>query len=309
MILGLGDMMDIEYPPAKLCTPASLDHAGPTDSYHQYEAIEGFWQIIKASGIPFLPLRGNHDPEACYTKLMTALDFESLPFYYSKSTSGRAPSSDGSGKSDGAVLSGQSYAIKAEIAGKTFCAVGVQDAVANDMWPGPAMTDVAFCDAAIGCGGGFPTLLTSHGAVHPTGEIDDSGDPALGRLRSGCVADPNNGELFAVAGGHYTSPVKSSFKGSEVIPETGQRVWKFFSNWQEMNRHNGGKPSWPGGVTASDSQGGVYTVITISPSEKKICAHDWNPYFQTRSERGNGQEPGLIAMSELCEPFDFDARF
>jgi hypothetical protein len=128
-------------------------------------------------------------------------------------------------------------------------------------------------------------------------------------LRSGCVADPNNAEVFVVAGGHWTSPVRSSYKGSEVIPETGQRVFKLFSNWQEMNRHNGGRESMPEGVTASDSQGGVYTVITISPTDKTICAHDWNPYFQTRSEKGNGQESTGIAMTELCEDFDLDARF
>jgi hypothetical protein len=301
MILGLGDMMDISYPPAKMCAPAVLDHAGTTDSYHQYEAIEGFWRIIQASGVPFLPLRGNHDPEDCFSKLMRALEFESLPFYYSKSVS--------SGPAGGAVLAGQSYAIKAEIAGKTFCAVGVQDAVANDVWPGPALTDVAFCDAAIGCGGNFPTILISHGAIHPTGAIDNSGDPTLGTLRDGCVRDPNNSEVFVVAGGHWTNPVTTSVKASEVIPETGKRVWKLFSNWQEMNRHNGGRQSMPEGVTPSDGQGGVYTVITISPAKKTICAHDWNPYFQTRSERGNGQEAGLIAMTELCEDFDFDERF
>ena len=309
MILGLGDMMDLSFPPGKLCTPAVLDNASPTDNYHQYQAVEGFWKIIKASGIPFLPLRGNHDPEDCFTKLMTALDFDSLPFFYAKSSSPRPPGGDGPNAKYGAVFAGQSYAIKAEIDGRTFCAVGVQDAVANEAWPGPDVTDVGFCDAAIGCGGKFPTLLTSHGAVHANGMIDDFGDPALGTLRSGCVADPNNAELFVVAGGHWTSPVTSSYKGSEVIPETGKRVWKLFSNWQEMNRHNGGKPSWPEGVTPSDSQGGVYTVITISPSAKTICAHDWNPYFQTRSEKGNGQEPGGIAMTELCEDFDFDTRF
>ena len=32
-------MMDISFPPGKLCTPAVLDHASPTDNYHQYEAI------------------------------------------------------------------------------------------------------------------------------------------------------------------------------------------------------------------------------------------------------------------------------
>jgi len=309
LILGLGDMMDISFPPGKMCTPEVLDHASPTDSYHQYEAVLRFWEIIKASGVPFLPLRGNHDPEDCYAKLMSALDFESLPFYFSKSSSGRTPGSGEPGKVDGALLSGQSYAIKSEIAGQTLCAVGVVDAIADDAWAGPAMTDVAFCKAAIGCGGKFPTILTAHGAVLPTGEIENAGDPALGTLRDGCIRDPNNAEVFAVAGGHWTSPVRSSMKASEVVPETGQRVWKLFSNWQEMNRHNGGRPSLPEGITPSDGQGGVYTVVTISRAKKKICAHDWNPYFQTRSERGNGQEPGLIAMSELCEDFDFDARF
>jgi hypothetical protein len=103
--------------------------------------------------------------------------------------------------------------------------------------------------------------------------------------------------------------VRSSVKASEINPATGERVWKLFSNWQEMNRHNPGARSRPEGVTPSDGQGGVYTVITIRPEKKKLCAHDWNPYFQTRSERGNGQDPGLIAMTELCEDFDLDARF
>jgi hypothetical protein len=68
MILGLGDMMDISFPPAKLCTPAVLDKASPTDNYHQYEAVLRFWQIIKASGILSRAAR-NHDPEDCFTKL------------------------------------------------------------------------------------------------------------------------------------------------------------------------------------------------------------------------------------------------
>lgn len=309
LILGLGDMMDIVYPPAKRCVPEVLDHAGATDNYHQYEAVLGFWRIIKDSGVPFLPLRGNHDPEDCFTKLLADLEFESLPFYFAKSASGRTPGSPGSDGRDGALLSGQSYAIKAEIDGRTFCAVGVQDAVTNDAWPGPAVTDVAFCAAAIGCGGDFPTILTAHGAVLPSGEIDNSGDPSLGTLRDGCVRKRDSSEVFVVAGGHWTRPVSTSVKASEINPETGERVWKLFSNWQEMNRHNGGRPSLPQGVTPSDGQGGVYTVVTIRPTEKTICAHDWNPYFQTRSEKGNGQEPGLIAMTELCEEFDLDARF
>jgi hypothetical protein len=240
---------------------------------------------------------------------MTALDFESLPFYYAKSSSGQAPGDEGPNKNAGALLSGQSYAIKTAIAGKTFCAVAVQDAAASDPWPGPAMTDVAFCDAAIGCGGNFPTILTSHGAILPDGAIDNSGERSLGTLRDGCVSDPNNAELFVVAGGHWVSPVTTSVKSSEVVAETGKRVWKLFSNWQEMNRHNGNPQSRPEGISPSDGQGGVYTVITISPGKKKICAHDWNPYFQTRSEKGNGQDTGLIAMSELCEALDFDTRF
>ncbi len=309
MILGLGDMMDISFPPGKLCTPGVLDKASPTDNYHQYEAVLRFWRIIAESGVPFLPLRGNHDPEDCFSKLMTELEFDKRPFYYAKSSSERPPEFKGEYVQYRPVLAGQSYAIKTEIDGHTFCAVGVQDAIVNQHWPGPDVTDVGFCKQAIGCGGNFPTILTSHGAVLPHGRIDDSGDPALGQLRSGCVADANHAELFLVAGGHWTSPVRSSYKGSEVIAETGQRVWKLFSNWQEQNRHNGGKPSWPDGVTASDSQGGVYTVVTISPSEKTLCAHDWNPYFQSRNATDNGQEPGSIAMSELCEDFDLEARF
>jgi hypothetical protein len=50
------------------------------------------------------------------------------------------------------VLAGQSYAIKAEIDGRTFCAVGVQDAVANEACP-TRRDRRRVLRPAIGCGG------------------------------------------------------------------------------------------------------------------------------------------------------------
>ena len=155
--------------------------------------------------------------------------------------------------------------------------------------------------ATTGCGSDLPTLLIGHEIVN----LDASA--TLSAEASTVVGTASADEVFLVAGGHYTAtPVISrKVEGTNV---GGKAVFRLFSNWQEFNRHNqnvGGT-----GVSASDGIGGAYTVVTLDANSSRLCAHDWNPYFQTRSSKGGTQDNGGTEMfSSACFDFNFDARY
>ncbi len=281
VIIGVGDNVD------------SLSGSG-NPSYstisamhqRQVDRVTAFWGIIKDSGTPFLPARGNHDPELVYRYMMTTLGFASLPFVW-------AAHSDG-----------DQYAIKVTTAsGFTLGVVsldyggtyspGDERTASEAAWGGATLG----AESVIGLGANYPTAVVSHTLVN-------SSATANGLLQegNGLFADPANDELFLALGGHITPtpPVSRKAQGTNA---SGRPFWMMFSNWQEWNRHNSvGATS----RTPSDGIGGAYTVIEIDRAASQICAHDWNPYFQLRSSIGNGQDNGATELfTSGCWPLNW----
>ena len=272
-IIGLGDNMDT----TDLRTYAQLT----SDMVHQYEMAIGFWRIVKASGIPYIIARGNHDGEGAFDTLITALGVESEPFHY-------------------AIHSERDqYAIKFSTkTGKDFCALTLDDDAASEVGDEYTASEAAWVLSNVGCGSDLPTILVGHEIV-----ISDAGATLLSSA-STVTLNAGAGEVFIVAGGHYTdSAISRKVEGTNG---SGAAIFKFFSNWQEMNRHNTNLNG--NGITTSDGNGGMYTVISVDAGNSRICAHDWTPYWQSRGTVGNGQDTTQLASS-TCFNFNFDTRF
>jgi len=266
LILSLGDMMgidDADVQKLPQCTNAaksgSLGAGGLGTDYDQYETIEEFWDIVDASGIPYMPLLGNHEPWRCVEKLLAHLNYTAKPWFYSQDIAD--PNANGI-----------SNTIKVDIAGETFCAAGVADNAAG------YVLNEAYCDAAIGCGGDYPTILTAHGASVGAGFEPGPYDK--------CVNDVNNSEVIAVAGGHWI--VSTSSKQYPLIPATGQNVLLMLSNWQFANTHSPGFPGAEFGTTPNDAARGTITVLELALDQDRMLAWDWSEYFHTREDHGDG---------------------
>lgn len=275
LILSLGDMMGADDGMVALLPACTLTAQG--EQYNSYLATRDFWTIIKASGIPFNTLIGNHDTKSCYTQLVwTDLGFASLPWFYSK------------------TADNLSQTIKTTIKGKTFCAVGYKDALAAANY-GEA-TDIAYVRANIGCGGNFATFQVSHG-----GDIGGTFDHA------------GSGEVFYVPWGHYTVVIGS---GTNEVQTNGGGEWAMwdFTNFQNATRHFAFIETDGAGLgsTPRDGYGGAYEIVHISPGRNLICSHEWSPYWQSSNLIDNGQEDlgGLgYTMERRCDTVDFNARF
>lgn len=266
VIISYGDMNDIsDGYVGQLLTKAQYCASSTENACNQFATTTDFWQTIKASGIPFLPLIGNHDPENYYIDLMTnGLNFSALPFYYAKSVSGRE------------------YAIKFSAAGRQFCVIGEnsQSTLGNSYIPGDINisvhtryateaanpnSDVSFVRASIGCGANLPTILISH-------EIPYEILPGPNNM----LDDPTFNELIAVGGGHYvpefsTEAIATGTAGFQVFNNSG--------NWQELDEHGVGL-NLPYGNTPSNSGGLYYTVTKLDFARNRVAMNVWSPYWQ-----------------------------
>ena len=274
LIAGLGDNLDT----ANLREYNELT----ADMLHQYAMAKMFWTIIRDSGIPFIIARGNHEGEGTFEQLLADLGVSGLSFYHD-------------GDADG-----EQYAVTFPTRiGKNFCALTLDDDIESDTGDEYTAGEKAWILATAGCGSALPTILIGHIIVGTTG--------ALGVYATDITGNAAGDPIFIVAGGHYTPGLPISVKTS-TTNLAAKTVFTFFSNWQEWNRHNtnvGGN-----GISTSDGIGGAYTVIQIDANSSRFCAHDWNPYHQSRSSKGGTQDNGATELySSECVDFDFDARF
>ena len=276
LIVGVGDYLDT------ISGSGDPSFASLSATYlRMYSASLGFWRIIKDSGIPFLPARGNHDPEQVFAQMMTDLGFASLPFYYDSHSEG------------------DQYAIKFSTqTGKDFCVLSMDDNALSVAGDRLTASEAAWVTSTVGCGDELPTIIVRHDGVDTNGALNP--DP-VGSFAD-VIADANNDEVFMLVGGHHTPTPIASYKGTEANV-SGKSVLKLFSNWQEADRHASNVGGT--GITASDGAGGEYTVVGIDADVDRICAHDWNPYWQ---KRGNISTSSIVTTS-ICIDFDFDARF
>ena len=87
----------------------------------QADAIDtDFWKIIRASGVPYLPVPGNHDPPKLFRRLMTSLEFTGAPFFHAQ---------EPSRKQENAIV------FKTPT-GKSFCALNLTEGIVFKATPG-----------------------------------------------------------------------------------------------------------------------------------------------------------------------------
>lgn len=304
LILDLGDMTDVpnnsgfgNYVASSRATLDSLDYT------YQFNAIKDFLGVIDKSGIPWVINQGNHDPWVWWDDYFTMFGIENKSYFYEREPTW-----------------GLSYAVLVPNPTEVpICVVsiGFSDALYDPNAPGEGTrgADVlTWATNVTGCGGDYPTILIAHNQVGEDGEPHSGGmvTPQVVTL-TGIAPGTYPGtagvnEIFMIAGGHWTSSsdtAKTSYTGLFGV-SADAAVYGFFSNKQELDRHP--SPVDDTGITASDSNGGLYTVIILSPDNNSLCAHDWNPYWQVTNGTSNGQKNGTGTSSE-CFNFDFYGRF
>lgn len=273
VIIGLGDNYDV------LDGTGNPTYAGSSaEGQRQVDVATEFWQIIKASGIPFIIARGNHDPELIFRGMLTALNVSGLSYYVG-------------GTED-------QYAIKINTSlGKQLCVMTQDDDFLHVAGDTLSAGEIAWVTANTGCGTDLPTIVARHEAV-------DGGGALTAELTT-LIGTASADEVFLLVGGHFTPNPPTSVKSS-TTNLGGKTVWKFFSDWQEMDRHPS-SANTPYGVTPSDGCGGMYTVLRVDAYDKTITAWDWNPYYMTRSTPAQCEITPLV--STLNQAFDFTARY
>lgn len=304
-IISLGDMIDIDDSGGFVSTIHSLTDlitlAGFQNGIEQYRTNLAFWTAIRDSGIPFLPVPGNHDPEDLMPQLFSDLGFTSLPFYYDTAPSGK------------------SAAIKfATRTGKSFCVI-------STAYNTRAKADLEWRTDKIGCGSGLPTIFVSHYAVFGSGGsagryIDELADAATSKCIQNALADAAKSALFMIVGGHETSvpsvkhftasggTLNSSSPQCTNVASTYAYSWfGLYTDPQELNTHNS-NVNLPYGNTPSDGNAMQYTIVAINPIAKTVDAWDWSPYWQTNNGEAPTDAPGTTA-TRLHQSFDFDSRF
>ena len=261
---------------------------------YQVDGITQFWDIIRRSGIPYLPLQGNHDNWITFKARMVELGIESESWFYEKE-----------------ALYELSNAILVPMWNDmSLCIVGLSWADSNfdDTRQGESVT---WMTSVTGCGNNYPTFVSTHNEVLEDGTIISVGaSPVLETILgvNGAAGTAGMADIFGVAGGHYITSdtsTKSSVTGLfGADPSADVLTW--FTNWQQEQRHSAAAPY---GSTPSDSNGAFYTIIDILPDRDLICSYDWSPYWQTTNgSTAKGQTAGIITTN-ACVAFDFDVRF
>ena len=301
-IISLGDMNDID--------DAEVGPVGPTYATltakrrKEVDTLVDFWQIIRASGIPFLPLIGNHDPQNVYTPYLMEdkLNFTALPFYF-----GREP------------VRKFEYGIKfATNSGKSFCVLGynVTAEASTDVTDAMNATDTAWVRTNIGCGDGSPTIIVGHDLIlQNVCDTATSVATVQGTSNGLILNDNTKSALFMMAGGHYTGsgaelqncavlwPIHTNF--SAAVADLQFDIFMMFANVQEMSRHPDSTASVPLGITAHDGAGDLYEIVKISPGARQVTFTSWSPYW-----RGLDPQAGVAYTSlATTKNFDFRKRF
>ena len=290
-ILSLGDMIDIPSYPAghefdwtqKLGGTAYVVRDPDYDDLPpwqkaQADAIDAdFWRIIRASGVPYLPVPGNHDPPKLFRRLTKALAFEDAPFFHAAEPSRR-----------------QENAILFNAGGRRFCALNLAEGIVFKATP----AEVRWVIDHVGCGGGHPTVLIQHGGVLGERLMTDTPE-VVTRSAASTKA------IVAVAGGHWGVATSSKILRLNALNDRRQLL--LYSNWQEIALHAGGASTRPHGASEVYSAGIYYTVLRFDPDAKRLSAWDWSPYWRSR-KMGNVGTSGP-STSALDVDYDFDARF
>lgn len=254
-ILSLGDISDVG--DATVALDPDYATLFPEEKL-MWDLSFDVWSLIKSSGIPSLPVRGNHDPRLLYRQLMeTVMGGTAMPFYYARESTRLI-----------------NYAILFPTnSGHSFCALALNSSAAA----GTAVnnTERQWIADNIGCGAGLPTILIQHEAISATGTLAAGGTPSLSAL----VGDAANNELFLIVGGHYVPTVPGTVS-AQTTGAGGFDYWNIFSDYQEMNRHDTGAASSPQGATPSDGAGDYYTIVTIDPRYSTMIVTPFSPYWQ-----------------------------
>jgi hypothetical protein len=292
-ILSLGDMIDIPSFPAgphdfdflaKLGGTAYVMRDPDYGDLPEWEKAQAdvidadFWRIIRASGVPYLPIPGNHDPPKLFRRLMSALEFKGAPFFHAQ---------EPSRQQENAIL------FKTRT-GKPFCALNLTEGLVFKTTPG----ELEWVIENVGCGGEHPTILLQHGGVYGPQLLTDTPAVVTG-------AATRTKEIVIVAGGHWGAGSSTKFLRQNAA--NGARQLLVYSNWQEVPLHAGGAATKPYGASEVYSGGLYYTIVRIDAAAKQLSAWDWSPYWRSR-KMGNVGTNGP-ATSAYDVGYDFDATF
>lgn len=290
-ILSLGDMMDITSFPTK--EPEWVRKLGGTayvsrdpryDDLPDWQKAQAdvidkdFWSIIRASGVPYLPVPGNHDPPKLFRRLLASLEFTSAPFFHAQEP-GR--------EQENAIL------FKTPT-GKRFCALNLTEGIVFKA----TQKEIDWVIENVGCGGGHPTILIQHGGVFGARLMSDTPKVVT-------AAAARTKAIVIVAGGHWGLAVSSKVERQNAL--NGRTQFLLYSNWQAVALHQGGNLSRPHGATEFYGAGIYYTIVRIDPVEKTLHAWDWSPYWRSR-KMGEVDTDG-VGTSSLETRYDLDAAF
>lgn len=300
VIVSLGDMANITSSDNNIAGDAgnetietsTIASLAASDLDYQRQAVLAFWGIIKASGIPYIPMQGNNDPWIWFPDLLTKTGFESESWFYTKE-----------------ATYGRSLAILVPLWGaKKLCVISSSFDFTSD-GAGKRTQYSTWLQATVGCGANHPTLLATHDQVSAT-----TGQPGTGAAPViGFGADPGiagMSEIFMFAGSHIgdigAGSLKTSFTGL-FGADANQTVFSYFTSFVDSQRHIDNLDG--SGYTTSDFAGGAYTVVSLQPDRARICAHDWGTYFQSTTSFTAPGEGVYSVPTANCLAFAFDTRF
>lgn len=276
-------------------------YAGLSDqTKYEWSSTEAFWNIIDASGIPYLPVKGNHDSKAAYRRLMNRLNFTSKSFYIARETNDE-----------------QAWAIKFPTgSGKSFCVVALPDAqIDNIATDGSTAAERSFLTTTTQSANctGLPTIWVSH-------EIIDQPTFFTGPLKATfglAAADAANSNNFMTIAGHYGTPantMSSIAGGSPTCGATGTSAcayahFRAYANWQDIPRHPTNVNA-PYGSTSQDAIGGMYVMFRIMPQRNLVRYWGWSPYYRTTNMPAEVTAGcGACDIGNFSFAFNFDARY
>lgn len=263
-VISLGDMADQPNAAADPNFPQSIVdddltyEAESEQTRRMWTVTEDFWRIFKTAGIPYLPVRGNHDNRKAFRRMMERLNFKSESFFHDFEPT------------DVTNNYGDEYSIKIPYSNGSICVVSLDE---TDTFSGPTAGEQTWVIGKVGCGGSFPTIVVQHQGVNGvTGA-------ALANL-STVMSDAGTAKIFLGVGGHWanTLSVKVAQAGKTC---TATSCWSMYSNWQDMNRHS--EAVRPKGMATMDAAGGIMTIVRLDVKRARLDAWDWNVYYHAQA--------------------------
>jgi hypothetical protein len=234
-------------------------HLDDLDNYVVNRArYDGEWQcvydnlfkLLYAANIRVLEDNGNHDSCIDHERTLPAATFATRSYYHSHQA--RAARC-GSGGTHTDTM--QRAALFTTSIGNICAVAGRFNGAENDA------TDIAWVNAAVGCGGTTPTILSNHNGLGFT-------DATYGGAA--------NSEVFAALSGHFT-PL--GLGGSLQTASGGHQLASIGLNWQESSRNCQNYPTPSDQGAAMHTGVGFWVKFRLVPRTSTLHMHARSPVF------------------------------